>query len=432
MRKIAEYIAVLKNKEFSLLWISQIASELAYQMVTFSTAVLIYQETGNTLYVSLIVILVSVAPILFSTIAGFVADGYDRRKVMIVSHSLRLLLGIGMLFFFPFPLILLPITFLLASVAQFFEPAQASSIPALLPEHQLFIGNSFFSFTRYAMFLVGYTIAGPLLVGVGPSAIFLIIIGLYIVCLLSAWRVRPLREHLPLDAAQSVKEFKKSIAEIPKKLKEGFAFMMKDKVVAFLMFQVSFIFAVERGFISLAPAFALDWLAIDVSDISLYLILPTGLGTLAGTVATNFLKHRVSRNMMVTGGTLLDGFALVSLAVFAYGRGSFFPDTFSATIVAIVILAFLSGFADPFIIVPAQTVVQERTPKEKRGRIFGNLVLMMNLLGLIPIATIGVLSRFVPIVSIVAGLGVLIVIVGFIGVLYWRKFRLEPELRAGI
>lgn len=434
MHKFRHYISLLGNRQFFALWMSQIASEIAYHLVTFSLVILIFELTEETIYVTVLVVATACAPILFSTVAGIFADSYDRRRVMLVGHAIRVILGIVMLFIFPFPILLLPIAFLLASVAQFFEPAQVSSIPALVKDEQLFAANSYFSFTRYTMFLAGYMLAGPLLARTSPITVFIIILSLYCIAWLSVWTIGPLRQHLGLIKQAIGIKIHLHMKQLPERLKEGFRFMVQDKVVGFLAFQVSFIFAVEKGFITLLPAFALDWLGVTLDDISLYLILPTGIGTLVGVLAANALKTRMARNRMVTSGTLLDGFALLALSAFGFAKSfaaSQGLDPFTFSLWYIAVLAFFSGFADPFIIVPAQTVLQERTPKEKRGRVFGNLVLLMNLLGLIPVVAIGLITKFVSIVAVIAGLGTIVVIVGIFGIVYWRKFRLESELQPG-
>jgi MFS family permease len=403
-------------------------------MVSFSLIILVYDLTKETLYVTILVVLVSAAPILFSTFAGIFADTFDRRRVMLMAHLLRFILGFVMLAMLPFPIMLLPIAFLLASVAQFFEPAQVSSIPTLVPHENLFMANSLFSFTRYTMFLVGYTIAGPILAHTSAASVFIIIIGLYSIALFSVWTLKPLRQHITVFGVQLRQRLKDAFLLLPKRFKEGFQLMREDKVIAFLSFQVSFIFAMERGFLSLAPAFILTWLDLTAEDISLFVILPTGIGTLVGTLMTNVVKKKLPKKYMVTFGTLLDGLCLVLLSLYAPISSALVGAGVGADHVAVyvvAVLAFFSGFADPFIIVPAQTVMQERTPKEKRGRIFGNLVLLMNVLGLIPVLAIGLLSKAISVVPIIGAMGALILIVGFYGVWYWRRFGLEQMAKNG-
>lgn len=431
---ISVHLEILRNKDFRRLWFSQIASEVAYQIATFSIAVLLYQKTGESVYVTWLIALVALAPILFSMIAGIAADSFDRKKVMLASHAVRLFLSAMLLLALPYPVALIIVGFLLVSVAQFFEPAQVSSIPALVKENQLFSANSYFTFTRYAMFLVGYTVAGPMLANISEQAIAFVIMAMYVFAFVMVIGVRPLRDHLMVVEKVAAFSLLRAIRTLPKKVSEGVRFMLRDKVVRLLLIQVSIIFGIERAFISLAPSFALDWLKISVQDISLYLILPTGIGTLCGTLLANVAKRRVSRNAMVTFGTLLDGVCLISLSLFAFFRdtsGGIFGEGGTTTIVVIGILAFCSGFADPFIIIPAQTVVQERTPKEKRGRIFANLLLFMNALGIIPIIAIGYISTVVPVVTIITALGIIVLIVGIVSAFYWRRLHAASELQAG-
>ncbi len=425
------HVAVLKNRYFSLLWLSQIASEIAYHVVTFSLVVLVYQLTHHELFVTALVALIGLAPILFSPFAGLAADSFDRRSVMLLSHVLRLGLGFVMLIFFPFPYVLLVIAFLLASVAQFVEPAQAAAIPALVPKEQLFTANAYFSFTRYIMFLVGYTIAGPLLTGLGPTGIFCVIIGLYVVVLSATLWVRPLKEHLSLGVRFFGTGFSHALRSIPRQFADGVAFITKDRIVALAILQVSAIFAIEKGIIALAPSFMPNWLGLSVSEISLLVILPTGIGTLLGSIVVNYLKQKLSRHFMITFGTFVDALSLIALAVFVRWVHSASIVSETPIHIAALALAFFTGLAAPCIIIPAQTVVQERTPKEKRGRVFGNLIFTMNLFTLVPVFALGLLSERISTGTIMVGFGLLMALIGFICALYWHKFRREPELQPG-
>ena len=91
----------------------------------------------------------------------------------------------------------------------------------------------------------------------------------------------------------------------------------------------------------------------------------------------------------------------------------------------VMILAFLSGMADVAIIVSAQTMLQEETHTEKRGRVFGNLSMLMNLFGLPVILLVGYLASIYPVGRIITVFGILTF---FVGIASWivNKKKLDP------
>ena len=89
------------------------------------------------------------------------------------------------------------------------------------------------------------------------------------------------------------------------------------------------------------------------------------------------------------------------------------------------LMAFLSGLADVVIIVTAQTMLHEATQHEKRGRVFGNLTMFMNLVGLPLILLVGFLATRYSVSKIIMVLGIVTIIVS---ALSWmvNKRKLDP------
>ena len=157
------YTSILQNQQFLKLWLAQVSSKVSEHFLTFSLVILLFQRTDSTFLISIFIAVVAIPPILFSAYAGVIADSFDRRKILLISNLLRFGL-VALVFAFSHQAIaLIIIAFFISVVAQFFSPAEVASIPNLVPKEQLFTANSFYSFTSYAMFLIGYTLAGPML-----------------------------------------------------------------------------------------------------------------------------------------------------------------------------------------------------------------------------------------------------------------------------
>jgi sugar phosphate permease len=247
---------------------------------------------------------------------------------------------------------------------------------------------------------------------------------------LTSW-LPPLVEHLQKHLATGLPKLF-DWRNFRKRMLEGIRHIWLNPIIRFVIFQAAIVFSIERAFISLAPSFSQNFLRLNVEGLSLYIILPTGIGTLCGVLLANKLKHKINKGKLITTGMFLDGFALTALAlwmvIFNIVRGVGIPVTTESFIpVFVVILAWISGFADPFILVPVQTTIHERTPAEDRGRVFGGLYTFSNIMGLLPVLVIGALSDIVKINYIVIALGAIILAVTVQGIFFFRKYNLGTE-----
>jgi MFS family permease len=94
------------------------------------------------------------------------------------------------------------------------------------------------------------------------------------------------------------------------------------------------------------------------------------------------------------------------------------PEVFRTAIV--ICLAMLSGFADPFIIVSAQTILQERVPNQEQGRVFGLQNTVQNMFAFLPVFIIGALDGILAVPVIISVLGALIAVMAFLGIYFFK------------
>lgn len=425
------YVSVLAARDFRTLWLAQVCAKLAEHFLNFLLAILIYQVTGSAFLVSLLVVLVSIPPIAFSAAAGVFADSYNRKKIMLATNVVRFLLVVLALAGWAEPVVLLGSAFLLAVVAQFFSPAEVASIPTLVKHEQLFTANSFYQFTGYAAFLVGYSLAGPALHRLGAGGALLVPLSLFFLAVVLVWRLPNLNQHL-LQLSPIELSVHRGLQRFWSRLTEGVRFVRQHPAVLLTILQVGALFSIERGFISLAPSFSEQLLHFNVEQLSLFLILPTGIGALLGAVVANAVKRRFQKDHLITFGMMLDGLALLLIAFIEpiVGAGPAFGLTAALALkLFIVTMAVLSGFADPFIIVSAQTAIHELVPNEDRGRVFGSLYTIINAMALVPVLVIGALvSRGFSLTQMVFGLGVAILLATLGGAMFYRRHHLGRDL----
>ena len=87
-----------------------------------------------------------------------------------------------------------------------------------------------------------------------------------------------------------------------------------------------------------------------------------------------------------------------------------------------IVLAFVLGFATAFIFVPANTIIQEETSDELRGKVYGILNTFIGIMALAPVILVGGLADAIGVKSVITLFGISVLIIAFI-----RTFILDRE-----
>ncbi|MGB4580542.1 MAG: MFS transporter [Coriobacteriia bacterium] len=159
------YSAVLKNKRFRALWLSQFVSGLGDWLVIGLLIPLVTTLTGGSSFaVAGIMIAKMVPSLLFSSVIGVFVDRFDRRRLMIACDLVRALLTLFLLF--TNSLAVIYTTVLLMEMASlFFSPARSALIPRLVSEDEVAVANGLAYTTQQASMLIGLTMSGAILAG---------------------------------------------------------------------------------------------------------------------------------------------------------------------------------------------------------------------------------------------------------------------------
>ena len=86
-----------------------------------------------------------------------------------------------------------------------------------------------------------------------------------------------------------------------------------------------------------------------------------------------------------------------------------------------VFLAFILGLANSFVFVPANTILQEKTTDEVRGKIYGFLNSIIGALSLVPIIIVGGLSDLIGVGFVITGIGISILLAGIFWIYITRN-----------
>ena len=411
---------VLRRRDFRLLWLAQGASQLADKFLMYTLLIVVFDLSHKASLQSVLMIAYTFPSVFLSGPAGVYADRHDKRTLMIATNAVRggLILLIPLFEVLPgtsgqaWPLIV--ITFLFSSVGQLFAPAEAASIPSLVTRDQIMGATSLFMTTVILTLVLGVplaTLANRLL---GERAPFYVAAGLFALAAIGIWRIR--------TALRANRHAEGERPSLRRELREGVQVITRNPAIRLALYQLTIALVVVFTVFALGPVFLVR--ELHRSDQDTYLVLiPATIGLVAmAAVLSQEIGSRLSRAATLVVALLVAGAALGAVGAVPLA----FPDAGhnGAVIPIIVVLAAVFGCALGALLIPAFTVLQERTDEEMRGRIFGGIFAVINAAVAIPLLVAGVLADALGVAQVVIGLGALIVITAvLVRTLGWNRLH---------
>ncbi len=351
MSESSELFVALRHRNFRLLWGGQLVSMAGTLMQ--SAAILWHVSLlvpPNQRGIALgLVGLVRLLPIVvFSLVAGVVADAHDRRRTMLLTQG-GMALAAGALAWLTFAGVhaLWPV-YLLAGVGAAFGafdgPARQSFIPTLVPREHLPNAISLNTIMFQTAAVVGPALAGLVIgeLGVGWAYAFNATSFLCVIGALLAMHDLPRREAGTASAVSFGAAW------------EGLRFVFRSPLIRSTML-LDFFATFFASATALLPIFAQDILHVGAHGYGLLSAAPA-VGSIVASVVMVRLIERIRRR----GVVMLWAVAAYGLATVVFGLSRNFALTFAC-------LA-LSGSADTVSMVIRNVVRQLSTPDHLRGR----------------------------------------------------------------
>ncbi len=404
-----EALAVLRNRPFLLLWLSQVATQIGTNMVLYGLTVVVLEASDLSAAVSALFLTFLVPAVLFSALAGVYVDRVDRRAMLVVTNGLRAVILIGIFAVGGNVALVLLLSTLFSTVTVFFAPAEAAMIPFVVPRRQLISANGLFTLTLNGSFALGYALLGPLAVTIfgGPSPM---LVGVAILFGLAAWFCATLPSNPPLpvapgetpeNALASIAEAGQVVGGVVDQLREGIAYIRSNQVVGWSLAYLGIAASLIGIIAVVGPGFARQTLGLSARDL-IVVVLPLGLGIVMGVLLLNNYGRYVARRRVIEVGLVTLGALIFLLTIvtplsrFLTGVGQEVPGvdlTWLTSLVSIVVaIAFLAGVAYGIVAISAQTQLQEDIPGDVRGRVFGVLNMLISVASILPIIVVGTIT----------------------------------------
>lgn len=428
--------SVFQNRSFVLLWVAQVLSQLASNMVLAGLMATVVLATGSNTANAVLILTFLVPAVAFSAIAGVLVERSDARLIMLASNLLRaggivlfLLVGSNV------PLIFV-INLLVSTVTAFFVPAELTAIPRLVERRQLMAANSTFVLTINATFAIGFGFFGPLLLTTaGVNAVY---IAVAVMFGLAALAIIPLPSVPPEKHDEiSVQETGKALTAVFVQLNEGLAFVRSHRHIAWSLAYLGIAASLIAVMGAIGPGFATDILRLRPQDF-FFVMGPAGMGAVMGILFLNAYGRDLPRRLLIDGGLVAMGLTLIGLALVKpitvilspafQPIADNLPEAIApiiSLIAAVVVIAITAGVEYAFVAIPAQTALQEDLPVEVRGRIFGILNTLLSVASFLPVlvapAAADILNIAFPGAGIPVVMAMLGLIVFWLGIASWRR-----------
>ena len=160
-------LAVLRSRNFRLLWIGEAISLLGDQFYMIALPWLVLQLTGNALAVGTVLAVAAIPRALFMLVGGALVDRFSPRSLMLGSNLVRfglVVLLAGLVLTGTIELWMLYVMALFFGLADaFFYPAQSAIVPQLVKERDLPTANALVQGTAQLSLFVGPMLAGGLI-----------------------------------------------------------------------------------------------------------------------------------------------------------------------------------------------------------------------------------------------------------------------------
>jgi DHA3 family macrolide efflux protein-like MFS transporter len=379
-----EYKAVLKDTEFLYLWNSQLLSQVSINILNFILLLKLFEHTGSTIATSMLWVAYSLPALIAGPFASATVDMVDRKKILMITNILQSIT------IFAYALIVGKSIFLIYGVVlaysflnQFYVPAEAATVPALVNKKQLPLANSMFFITQQVALIIGFAVAGFINEGLGfQKSVFLCSLLLFLAFIsVSFLPKQEVKDKIPADVEKAFLKFFNNIYE-------GYKFIRSNNIILAPFLLLITVMVLGYVITVNSPLIAQDIFGIETSKMGLYMIVPLGVGAVTGSLVIPKLLSKGKRKKNIVDNSIL----LMTLSFFSV---IFLLPMLNDTLSMMFgfISMFLVGLTFIGILIPSQTLLQEVTPGGMRGRVFGNFWFITTVITMFPVIFSGAISE---------------------------------------
>mgnify|MGYP000597255490 CR=1 FL=1 len=377
----------LFNKNFFLLWQSQLISQLGNQAHAIAIAFWVKHRTGSATMMGMVLMAANLPGLILQPLGGVLADRYSRKNILIgcdLFCGIALSILVLLLYFTPdnstlVTPALFATAFIVGGLQALYRPSVMASVPSLVPETKLTGANSLMESTIEISNLIGSGIGGVLFRVLGAPLLFLFdglsyFLSAFSLCFMDLPHTPPVKD------VTSVKT--NFFSDFFKDAAVGFRFVWKNSGMRTFFILMAFDNFFITPCIVLLPFYVEDYLKLP-PDWYGFLMAAVGVGGLLGYLAVGIFQipPRI-RPYLLIGLNIFYALLVVSFGVL---------ENRYVALILIGIVGFILSFTNVNFI----TLVQLHTPEDLRGRVMGVAGMISGLITPLAMGIAGIVADFV-------------------------------------
>jgi MFS family permease len=372
---------VRRNRNFRLVWTSQIISEIGDWFYSVAVLSFVIQTTGSAKSMAFAFVMQVLPQVVTSPFAGMLNDRISRRSIMIGTDWCRAAIVLSMLLVRgPEMIWLLYILLFLETVMwALFEPARTASIPNITEGEDVAVANALSSATWAVAFALGSGLGGIVQAYFGRQSVFVIDSLSFMV---SALLLSRTRFHEPHTVGQSPLSWRDLWNHTG--IVDGFRYAGQDRARMYTLF-------VKAGL----GLMGVNWVALPLlGDREFQVQLPGVSASDAGTLGMGFLLSARGAGAMIgaLAGSAWAGVNLERLRRnigygFILGAAGYLLLSMAPNFLVAVLCVILAHAGGSITWTSSTTLLQKITADRYRGRVFSSEYAMsMTVLSLVTFA----------------------------------------------
>ena len=387
---------------FRKLWFAQFVSIFGDLLALFGVISLItFRWHGNVMQVTWVSIAYMIPLAIVGPVAGVFVDRWNVKRVMITSDAVRAVLSLLLVWCTNLQEVC-AIMFAISCVSAFFGPAQNITVRVLVPMEKLLAANALMSQAFYTVRLLSPALAGALISALTEKSCFIIDAASFLFSAIMVFTIAI--DHKPAAGNKSLRGFFNDFTS-------GNRFIFTHPSLAFVITAMVSAMFVMSCFAPLISIYVRDTLHRGVFQ---YGIVSTmvGVGLIVGTQLITRIGANRSRKEVVLWGLLAASVGVGLLGTF---------KVYAAAVACTTAMGF--GFA--FVIVSAQTLMQQETPREMLGRVSSSFMSVFSCAQVLGLLLSGKLAQWLSVREVFQLCAVMLVLLTAAG--FARYHTTKPE-----
>ncbi len=344
----SRYLSALAYRDYRTLWVASLAAGAASWALIVARGWLVFDLSDSSLWVGVVTFAAMIPRVLVTPFSGYLADRFDRRKVLATMFALNLghnlVLAVVVMIGSVTIWHLVVLAFVNGSVRAAQMPAGSALIPNLVPKNLLLNAIALNQATMNGSRLVGPLAIAPLLATTGVGGAFLLCSGFYAISLVQALRVR----------TSSTGEIDHTRGFVSNML-EGLRYVYAIPVLRAIVVMALFHCGLTMSFESLLPVLSTQRLDAEGAGFS-YLMMSVGAGALVAVVGLAGVTSESMKGKLFLNLGVLSGLTPAVLAI-------------SGSMPLALLAAMAMGASQAGFMTITHTMIQSITADRVRGRV---------------------------------------------------------------